>query len=245
MLISAVRAYNQDQPFVAGPYTCRGQTEDRFQSIIVSVKAENGQTGWGEAAPLGAFYAEAFPEQMEQGVVRLLPMLIGQRADYPVALARLMDRAMLGQPAVKSAIDMAAWELSARLAGRPLALLLGGGGTREVPLYRSISQADPDEMARTAQAYEAQGYRRLQVKVGEDPVEQHKLDLELEIDAVKRLNKGIQLCQDKHDNGTRELLQGILVNEEEGIDWLEAQLHAIGEIGKERYLAQQLHADGD
>ncbi|HVU03134.1 MAG TPA: bacterioferritin [Polyangiaceae bacterium] len=79
------------------------------------------------------------------------------------------------------------------------------------------------------------------VRVGEDAVEQHKVDLALELDAVERLNKGIALCVAKGDNGTRELLEKILTDEEEGIDWLEAQLHIIGEIGKERYLAEQLH----
>ncbi len=79
------------------------------------------------------------------------------------------------------------------------------------------------------------------VRIGEDPVEQHKLDLALETDAVDRLNKAIALCREKADNGTRELLEDILVNEEESVDWLEAQLHIIEEIGKEQYLAEQIH----
>ena len=79
------------------------------------------------------------------------------------------------------------------------------------------------------------------VKVGEDPIEQHKLDLVLEKDAIARLNKGNALCVEKGDNGTRELLEKILVGEESGADWLESQLHIVGEIGKERYLAEQIH----
>lgn len=86
--------------------------------------------------------------------------------------------------------------------------------------------------------------RYFSVKVGEDPIEQHRLDLELEYDAVKRLNDGIALCRDKGDNGTRELLETILEQEEEGIDWLEAQLHVVETIGKERYLSEQLGEDG-
>ncbi|MCA9640538.1 MAG: bacterioferritin, partial [Myxococcales bacterium] len=81
--------------------------------------------------------------------------------------------------------------------------------------------------------------RYFPVKVGEEPIEMHKVDVELEYEAVKRLNKAISLCRDKHDNGTRELLEGILLEEEEGIDWLEAQLHQVEEIGRERYLAEQ------
>jgi len=78
------------------------------------------------------------------------------------------------------------------------------------------------------------------VRVGEDPVEQHRLDLALETEAVARLNRGIALAVAKGDNGTRELLEKILHGEEEAVDWLESQLHVIDELGKEHYLAQQI-----
>jgi bacterioferritin len=78
------------------------------------------------------------------------------------------------------------------------------------------------------------------VKVGEDPIEQHRADLAIELEAVARLNKAIALCRDRHDNGTREMLERILKGEEDSIDWLESQLHAVQDIGKERYLAEQL-----
>jgi bacterioferritin len=78
------------------------------------------------------------------------------------------------------------------------------------------------------------------VRVGEDPVEQHRLDLALEVEAVARLNRGIALAVAKGDNGTRELLEKILHGEEESIDWLESQLHLVEELGKEHYLAQQI-----
>ena len=78
------------------------------------------------------------------------------------------------------------------------------------------------------------------VRVGEDAIEQHRLDLALELDAVERLNQGITLAAAKKDNGTRELLEGILKEEEDGIDWLEAQLTLVQQIGVENYLAQQI-----
>lgn len=81
------------------------------------------------------------------------------------------------------------------------------------------------------------------VRVGEDPIEQHELDLELERDNIERLNSAIAVCRDKGDNGTRHLLEEILRGEEEGADWLEGQLHAVREVGKENYLSEQLHGD--
>ena len=79
------------------------------------------------------------------------------------------------------------------------------------------------------------------VRVGEDPVEQHRLDLALETESIKRLNDAIELARAKGDNGTRELLAEILAGEEHSADWLEGQLHIVDEIGKERYLAEQIH----
>jgi bacterioferritin len=79
------------------------------------------------------------------------------------------------------------------------------------------------------------------VKVGEDPIEMHKLDLELELEAVERLNRIIKLCGEKNDGGTRELVEHILKEEEDAVDWLETQLNVVKDIGKERYLAEQLH----
>jgi bacterioferritin len=81
------------------------------------------------------------------------------------------------------------------------------------------------------------------VRVGEDPIEQHKLDLAMELDAVQRYNRAIALARDKGDNGTRALLEDSLRGEEQSVDWLEAQLHVVSEIGKERYLAEQLGGD--
>ncbi len=78
------------------------------------------------------------------------------------------------------------------------------------------------------------------VRVGENPIEQHELDLALELKAVKRLNEGIAASREKGDNGTRELLEEILQEEEDSVDWHEAQLHIVKEIGKEQYLAEMI-----
>ena len=82
------------------------------------------------------------------------------------------------------------------------------------------------------------------VRVGENPVEQHEIDLELEMVACKRLNEGIALAREKADNGTRDLLEYILKEEEESVDWHESQLHLVKEVGKEAYLAEMIH-DGE
>ena len=81
------------------------------------------------------------------------------------------------------------------------------------------------------------------INIGATLEAQIRNDLQLEYDAVKRLNDGIKLCVAQGDNGSRELAEQILTDEEHHIDWLEAQLHAISEMGIQNYLAQQLKKD--
>ncbi len=78
------------------------------------------------------------------------------------------------------------------------------------------------------------------INIGANLEQQLKNDLELEYTAVKRLNEGMKIAEDLHDNGSRDLLRNILLDEEHHVDWLEGQLHAISEMGIQNYLAQQL-----
>jgi len=80
----------------------------------------------------------------------------------------------------------------------------------------------------------------MKINVGQTVPEQHQFDLELEKQAVARLNAGVELCRSTGDNGTRALLEKILTDEEEHVDWLEAQLGQIREIGLPNYLSQHI-----
>jgi bacterioferritin len=85
----------------------------------------------------------------------------------------------------------------------------------------------------------------MKINIGKTVPEMMKVDLDLEYDAVKRLNHGIQLATQKGDNGSRALFERILISEEEHIDWLEAQVQQIKDMGAENYLAQQIEGGGD
>ena len=78
------------------------------------------------------------------------------------------------------------------------------------------------------------------VNIGESVPEQLRLDLVLEMDAVARLNKHIETCNELDDNNTRHLLEEILEDEEEHIDWIESQLSLIDQVGVQNYLAAQI-----
>ncbi|MGI9022443.1 MAG: bacterioferritin [Acidimicrobiales bacterium] len=79
------------------------------------------------------------------------------------------------------------------------------------------------------------------VRVGETPAEKLQAAGDLEHEAIVRLNRGIALCVDLGDHGSRALLEEILVGEEEHADWVEAQLELIRQVGDAQYLAQQIH----
>ncbi len=80
----------------------------------------------------------------------------------------------------------------------------------------------------------------MKINVGKDVPEQFRNDLEVEYQAVPRLNRGIEVARAIGDNGTRALLEAILKEEEEHVDWLEAQIGLIEEIGVENYLSRQI-----
>jgi bacterioferritin len=81
------------------------------------------------------------------------------------------------------------------------------------------------------------------LRIGRTVPEQLSNDLALELDAIPRLNAAIKVAVEVGDNGSRELFEKILTDEEHHVDWLEAQLHIIEEIGAENYLAQQIHEE--
>jgi bacterioferritin len=83
----------------------------------------------------------------------------------------------------------------------------------------------------------------LKINVGRNVKEQLESDLVLEINAVAMYNGSVRISRDEGDNASRELFERLLKDEEEHVDWLEAQLHQIQEIGYERYLSQQIREE--
>ncbi len=81
------------------------------------------------------------------------------------------------------------------------------------------------------------------LRIGKTVKEQFENDLKLEMEALPRLNEAVKVATEARDNGSRDLFEKILLDEEEHVDWLEAQLHMIKEVGLENYLASQIHAE--
>jgi len=200
MKISAIRAYQVDLPLHEGSYKWSGgNAVTVFDSTVVAIETDAGLTGWGEICPLGAAYLPAYARGARTGIAELAPQLVG--AD-PLALGGInarMDAAMRGHPYVKSALDVACWDLLGQAAGLPVATLLGGHLGGEVALYRAISQDTPDRMAARVAQYREEGYRKFQLKVGGDP----DTDIERIRAAAAVLSRGDVLVADANTGWTQ------------------------------------------
>ena len=140
-------------------------------SFVVALEDDAGITGYGEVAMLDGRYSEAFPDGVPAGTGFLAPALLGLDATDPQVIAAAMDDVLRGQAYIKTAIDIAAWDAAGKARGVPLCALTGGAGADAVPLYDVVTAGGTDDAAaELADELLAAGYRRLQVKVGGDPV---------------------------------------------------------------------------
>src|SRR5262245_29880856 len=193
MRIRRITAYWVELPLHEGAYRWSGgQAVTVFDSTVVRVDTDAGLTGYGEVCPLGPAYLPAYAAGARAGLAELGPHLLGQDPRELAKLNRHMDAALKGHPYVKSAVDMACWDVLGKAAGQPVCTLLGGRYGADFGLYRAISQDAPAAMAGRVADYRAEGYRRFQLKVGGDPDE----DVDRIRAAAAQLRPGDRLVAD-------------------------------------------------
>lgn len=169
MKITGIHVFQVDLPLKEGRYAwADGKYVEVFDSTVVEVLTSDGMSGFGEVCPLGPFYLPAFGAGARAGIGELAPHILGQDPTEVQKIYYLMDKALLGHPYVKSALDMACWDLAGKVMNRPVCHLLGGRFGKSVGLYRAISQRPAAEMAVNVARYRAEGYRKFQLKVGGD-----------------------------------------------------------------------------
>ena len=167
MKITAVNVFQVDLPLREGSYRWSGgKSVTVFDSTVVELVTDAGVSGWGEACPLGPVYLPAYATGCRAGIAQVAPALIGADPRRIGAVNRLMNQALAGHPYVKSALDMACWDLLGKACGQPVCTLLGGRLGDRIALYRAISQGTAQQMAERVARYRGEGYRRFQLKVG-------------------------------------------------------------------------------
>ena len=200
MKIARIRAYQIDLPLVEGRYAWSGgNAVSVFDSTVVAVESDDGRIGWGEICPLGPAYLPAYAAGARAGIAELAPHLLGLDPCALDVLNAAMDDAMRGHPYVKSAIDIACWDLLGQVSGLPVVTLLGGRCGPDVMCYRAISQDTPAKMAARVKHYRREGYRKFQLKVGGDP--------DVDIDRIRAsaavLSRGDVLVADANTGWTQ------------------------------------------
>jgi L-alanine-DL-glutamate epimerase-like enolase superfamily enzyme len=169
-----------------------GKSVTVFDSTVVKIDTDDGITGFGEVCPLGPFYLPAYAAGCRAGIKELGPHLLGEDPRQLEKLNRRMDACLKGHPYVKSAIDMACWDILGKAAGLPVCMLLGGRYGKDFGLYRAISQESPEAMADKVAGYRAEGYCRFQLKVGGNPED----DIQRIRAAAQQLGPGDRLIAD-------------------------------------------------
>ncbi|RYY84324.1 hypothetical protein EON63_09505 [archaeon] len=166
--ITQITAYKASLPLHEGSYKWSGGKKVKaFDATIVRIKTNDPNIeGFGENTPLGPAYLAAYAEGTRTGIRTLAHGLLGADPTRLTHINMLMDSALKGHPYVKSAIDMACWDILGKVANLPVCELMGGRTQSEFKLYRAISQDTPDNMARNVEKYIKEGYRIFQLKVG-------------------------------------------------------------------------------
>ncbi|WP_166417159.1 mandelate racemase/muconate lactonizing enzyme family protein [Cochlodiniinecator piscidefendens] len=170
MKIKEIHIYQHDLPVKNGPYTMANSKVWALDTTLVKIVTDTGVVGWGETCPLGPTYAEAHAAGARAALFEMAPGLIGTDV-LPLTVQRTMSTLLNGHNYAKAAIDIAVHDALGKAIGLSVSTLLGGAVTDRVPSYYATGVGAPDDIARLAATKQAEGYPRLQIKVGGRPVE--------------------------------------------------------------------------
>ncbi|MGB3801702.1 MAG: dipeptide epimerase [Lewinella sp.] len=148
------------EPFVIslGPFT-------HAENLFVRVRSDSGLEGWGEASPFPTIHGETQHGALAIGR-HLAPLLIGLPIGDPSAHTRILNRSIHGNYAVKSAFDIALYDLAAQQSGQPLYRYLGGTENRPLLTDYTVSLGTVEEMVAAARRIVPRGFTVIKVKLG-------------------------------------------------------------------------------
>lgn len=176
MRITEIAVYEHKIPIKNGPYRM-SSTGDLYDltAVLTKITTDTGHFGWSEVCLLPTTYQHYSAPGAREAIKLMAPALIGADPTQILDLHRRMNSVMIENNFAKSAIDIAAHDVTGKHYGVRVADLLGGPVTEDVPSYYSVGVLDPSEAAEQAAAAVADGFPSLQLKIGGRPVE---LDIE-------------------------------------------------------------------
>ena len=164
MKIAKIDIFKLNVPLTE-PFVIAIETITNAESVAISITTEEGLTGWGECNPYRTIAGETQATAYEAAQF-LAKILRGQNALATHDCLHLMDKMLAGNRCIKSAFDMALYDLAARAANMPLYQFLGGANNRKVTTDMTVGINTPVRMAASALKFKNQGFPAIKVKVG-------------------------------------------------------------------------------
>lgn len=180
MRISEIHIHRKNLPVVGGSFHMASTTVSSLDSTIVRVVTDSGLYGFGETCPVGPVYQPQHALGARAALQEMAPCLIGKNPLHIDLIREAMEASLNGSRYAKAAVDIAIWDIMGKALGLSVCELLGGPRTRRVPSYYSIGVLSPDEAVRTAREKQAQGFKRIQLKVGGRMLEE-------DVEAIRRV----------------------------------------------------------
>ena len=167
MKISRISVYQMDLPLTQPYYLSGGRLKfEQLDSTFVRLETDDGYEGWGEGCPWGNTYLPAHGPGIRAGLQTLAPALLGHDPCALGTINRLMDTTLPGHPYVKSAVDIACWDILGKFTNMPLWRLFGAETPEPVALNSSISTGEPEQMIELIRQASRQGYKTHSAKIG-------------------------------------------------------------------------------
>ncbi len=218
MKITGISVWQMDLPLSEPYWLSGGRLKfETLDSTLVRIDTDESLSGWGEGCPWGHSYLPAHGPGIRAGLEILAPVLIGRDPCALEAINRVMDTRLPGHAYVKSAIDIACWDILGQAAGLPLWRLLGGETADPVPVNSSISTGTPEQMIALIRKASAKGYRTHSAKIG-------GTDRDLDIARIEAISAALPAGETVTFDVNRAWTPGIAVqvlNSVASRDWVE------------------------
>lgn len=144
-----------------------GRRFTAFPSVVLRIDTDEGISGWGEHAS-SPQYMVALHSGAIGALKEMAPSLIGVDPRQIAVVHETMNRALKGHQYAKTAVDIACWDIAGKAAGVPVAILLGGIHQSEFAMLKMAIMDEPEAMAASCRSLAAEGFRTVQIKIGND-----------------------------------------------------------------------------
>jgi L-Ala-D/L-Glu epimerase len=179
--IQQVELYKLSIPLIEPFVTSLGR-DDNAENVLVKIITKEGITGFGECSPYMPINGESIDTCYAVGQY-FAKLLIGKNALAIEYCITAMDKLIYGNTSIKSAFDMALYDIASQNAGLPLYKFLGGSNDKTIITDYTVSIGDPQKMAADAVKIKAEGYPAIKIKLGNNG--------ELDVTRVKAIREAV------------------------------------------------------